>query len=95
MIVTRTLSHFNWQLLRLMVREGTALTGKQLRMAPTRVTKDGTFLDVLVQQGLIKLVKKNENWKLSTYELTKLGKDAAEYGEYKTTIERPVKHDAR
>src|SRR5262245_36628712 len=90
------LKHFDWQLLRLLVRAEEAgedhPTGRELRLSPTRVTKDGTFLDELVELGLIAAVGKpatpergsqSEPPQFRTrYRLTDKGRQAAEYGEY-------------
>jgi hypothetical protein len=93
------LPHFVWQTLRYMARAeatGKDAYGRELRMTPTRRTKDGTFLDELVDQGLIEAVsepvpfppgasrsEKKESPQFRTrYRLTELGRHAAEYGEY-------------
>lgn len=93
------LEHNTWQLLRALVRaeaEGTDLSGAELRVAPTRRTKDGTFLDELVHLGLIvvsakapplprgsTLADQKQPAQFRTrYKLTPKGRHAAEYGEY-------------
>lgn len=93
------LEHHTWQLLRSLVRAeaaGKDLTGAELRIAPTRRTKDGTFLDELVRLGLIAVVakataapagasaeEKNRPTQFRTrYRLTPKGREAAEFGEY-------------
>jgi hypothetical protein len=70
---------------------GEPALGRALRLAPTRNTKDGTFLDELVADGLLVRVGKPvpptpprdepEPFRVR-YELTELGRYAAEYGEY-------------
>lgn len=95
------LDHFTWQLLRAVVREKKAqgrrfkgVTGRSLRLYPSRRTKDGTFLDQLVGDGLLKVVGrvpedvaevdmagKPEQFK-TLYDITETGDYAAEYGEY-------------
>jgi hypothetical protein len=96
------ITHFEWQLLRHLVRaEATGVhpLGRELRVCPTRRTKDGTFLDDLVERGLIAVAAKApalppratpaeqaEPAQFRTrYRLTDRGRHAAEYGEY----ERP------
>lgn len=86
---------FEWQLLRVIVRgeaKGELPTGRELRVNPTSWSKDGTFLDDLVKLGLIAVAAKptpplpgrrDEPAQFRTrYELTDLGRHAAEYGEY-------------
>lgn len=62
---------------------------------PTRRTKDGTFLDVLVAEGLLEVVvveplgEKNKRWPASfraRYKLTEKGEYAAEHGEYERDV---------
>lgn len=94
-----SLKHFDWQLLRFMVRaEATRKQpfGRDLRIYPTRLTRDGSFLDDLVELGLIAvaakatppsahatLEEKKEPVQFRTrYVLTEKGRHAAEYGEY-------------
>lgn len=94
-----SLKHYDWQLLRYMVRAEAARKqpfGRELRIYPTRLTKDGSFLDDLVELGLIAVAakapplsagatldEKNEPVQFRTrYALTEKGRHAAEYGEY-------------
>ncbi|MBN9119444.1 MAG: hypothetical protein J0I06_09845 [Planctomycetes bacterium] len=99
---TMPISHFTWQVLRAAKRSKTPLTGKQLRLVPSRKTKDGTFLDELVTAGLFQAVGVDELTAQSTdqekrlpvqfrtrYKLTPLGEHAAEYGEYDREVKRP------
>src|SRR5262249_31922787 len=79
--------------------------GRELRIYPTRLTRDGSFLDDLVELGLIAvaakptplpasatLEEKNEPVQFRTrYVLTEKGRHAAEYGEY----EVPHMHSER
>jgi len=93
------LEHHTWQLLRSLVRAeaaGKDMSGAELRIAPTRRTKDGTFLDELVRLGLITVSgkaappppgasaeEKNRPPQFrARYRLTPKGREAAEYGEY-------------
>jgi hypothetical protein len=86
--------HLQWQVLRAALRAeaaGEHALGRALRLAPTRNTKDGTFLDDLVAEGLLVRVGKPvpapplrdepEPFRVR-YKLTDLGRYAAEYGEY-------------
>ena len=88
------LPHLQWQVLRAVLRAeaaGEPALGRQLRLSPTRNTKDGTFLDKLVAGGLLVRVGKPvpasplrdepEPFRVR-YKLTGLGRYAAEYGEY-------------
>jgi hypothetical protein len=96
-------SHFTWQVLRTVKRSKAAPTGKQLRVVPTRRTKDGTFLDDLMTQGLLRVVGVDEVPAKAPlpdsgapvqfrtrYALTPLGEHAAEYGEYNREPVKPV-----
>jgi hypothetical protein len=75
------ISHFEWQSLRTAKRSRKPLTGRALRIVPTRHTKDGTFLTDLVQRGLLTRVAGREAEPFeATYALTPLGEYAAEYG---------------
>src|SRR5690349_15121696 len=86
--------HFEWQVLRAALRAeaaGALALGRDLRLVPTRRTKDGTFLDDLVRGGLLKAVGRPEPVTgeadvpppfRARYRLTTLGRHAAEYGEY-------------
>jgi len=54
-----------------------------LRIAPTVSTKDGAFLTILVEEGLLSRVTGTADAPFeATYTLTALGEHAAEYGEY-------------
>lgn len=88
-------SHRDWQVLRHLLRveaEGRKPLGRELRLYPLRATKDGTFLDALVDEGLIAVAAKptppdpgreSEPAQFrARYRLTDKGKHAAEYGEY-------------
>ena len=94
-----SLKHFDWQLLRYMVRAEAAKKqplGRELRIYPTRLTRDGSFLDELVKLGLIAVAakasplpanatgeEKDDPVQFRTrYALTEKGRHAAEYGEY-------------
>jgi hypothetical protein len=93
-------------MLRYLVRAeaaGQTPTGRELRLVPTRATKDGTFLDRLVARGLLAVTAKptppargreHEPAQFRTrYKLTELGRSAAEYGEYEqahTPADRPL-----
>jgi hypothetical protein len=88
-------SHFTWQVLRAVKRSKKPPTGKQLRLAPTRRTKDGTFLDELVRDGLLVVAGVDEptaetqRWPAqfrTRYKLTTNGEFAAEYGEYEREV---------
>ena len=57
---TMPISHFTWQVLRAVKRSKQPPTGKQLRLIPSRKTKDGTFLDGLVNEGLLQVVSVDE-----------------------------------
>jgi hypothetical protein len=95
--VLRQMNAEDWIRLRMLVREpGGTLTGRKLRFVPSRRTKDGTFLDKLVETGLLEVVSVDPKPDKSSgegsymtavqfrthYKLTDLGKKAAEYGEY-------------
>lgn len=88
---TLPIGHENWQALRVLVRANNEpVTGKALRLSPSRRTKDGTFLDRLVDMGLLevtgeeppteKTARKPKQFR-TLYRLTALGLHAAEYGE--------------
>jgi hypothetical protein len=87
---------FEWQVLRAILRAAPDHpTGRQLRLVPSRRTKDGTFLNEIVQRGLIRVVSHNKDPFEATYALTPLGEHAAEYGEYeaalpKRTVDEPA-----
>ncbi|MCE9567824.1 MAG: hypothetical protein K8U57_37980 [Planctomycetes bacterium] len=74
--------HHHWQILRAVKRSRKPPTGRELRLSPTRNTKDGTFLNGLVQAGLLTRVTGTDKEPfVATYSLTELGQHAAEYGE--------------
>ena len=92
------ISLFTWQVLRAAKRSPTPATGKQLRITPSRKSKDGTFLDALVTVGLLAVVgveqpdekTKNRPVQFRTrYALTEKGEYAAEYGQYERQPVRP------
>ncbi|QJW95337.1 hypothetical protein [Frigoriglobus tundricola] len=83
----RPTTHFTWQVLRTVKRSTTPPTGRTLRIAPTVSTKDGAFLTVLVEEGLLKRVTGTADAPFeATYALTALGEHAAEYGEYEYRV---------
>jgi hypothetical protein len=85
----RPTSHFTWQVLRTARRSKKPLTGKELRVVPTRQTKTGTFLTALVEEGLLSRVSGSKDKPFAaTYALTEKGKYAAEYGEYEYELKR-------
>jgi len=76
------ISHGDWQVLRSLVRaKRRPILGKDLRLNPSRRTKDGTFLFELVKRELLEVVHKEKDPFLCTFTLTELGQHAAEYGE--------------
>ena len=76
------ITHNQWQVLRAVKRSRKSPTGRELRLNPTRGTKDGTFLTAMVKAGLLSRATGNEKDPFdATYTLTELGKHAAEYGE--------------
>jgi hypothetical protein len=82
----RSTSHFTWQVLRVAKRSKKPSTGRELRVNPTRGTKDGAFLTALVEEGLLSRVSGSEDKPFeATYALTEKGQHAAEYGEYEYT----------
>ncbi|AMV26943.1 hypothetical protein VT84_21255 [Gemmata sp. SH-PL17] len=86
----RPTSHFTWQVLRTAKRSKKPLNGRALRLVPTRNTKDGSFLTVLVTDGLLERVSGTDADPFeATYTLTEKGKFAAEYGEYEFDLKRP------
>ena len=98
---TMPISHFTWQVLRAVKRSKKPPTGKQLRLVPSRRTKDGTFLDELVTEGLLQVAgvddlprdasareKQMPHQFRTRYKLTSSGEHAAEYGEYEREIRR-------
>ena len=81
-------SHFTWQVLRTVKRSKKPPTGRVLRLVPNRRTKDGTFLNELVELGLLARVTGTAAAPFEgTYALTEQGVHAAEFG----VAERPVK----
>lgn len=75
-------THNQWQVLRAVKRSRKPPTGRDLRLSPTRGTKDGTFLTVMVRLGLLDRLTGTEKEPFeATYALTESGKHAAEYGE--------------
>ena len=80
-------AHFEWQVLRAVRRSRKPAAGRALRLAPTRRTRDGSFLTHLVQSGLLARVTGTPEAPFdATYALTALGEHAAEYGE----CDRPI-----
>ena len=91
--MTVTLNAYTWQILRYLVRNKKPALGRDLRLTPRRYNRDGTFLDKLVEDGLIAVADKpgqapefprfEEPVQFVTlYKLTPRGEHAAEYGEY-------------
>ncbi|MBP3954282.1 hypothetical protein J8F10_03100 [Gemmata sp. G18] len=81
-------NHFTWQCLRTVKRSKKPLTGRALRLVPSRRTKDGTFLTEMVELGLLTRAAGTAAAPFdATYLLTEQGEYAAEYGE----CEMPVK----
>ena len=79
----RPTTHFTWQVLRTVKRSKKAPTGRALRLVPSRKTKDGSFLTLLVEAGLLARATGSADTPFeATYVLTEKGKHAAEYGEY-------------
>lgn len=75
-------THFEWQVLRTLVRSKKPPAGRALRIVPTRRTKDGTFLTDMVDRGLLARVTGTAEAPFdATYALTERGEHAAEYGE--------------
>ena len=94
------ITHFTWQVLRAK-RSKRPPTGKQLRLVPNRLSKDGTFFDSLVAQELLQVVGVDELPATASgkerakpvqfrtrYKLTAKREYAAEYGEYQREIVR-------
>lgn len=82
---TFPISHAMWQILRVAARgKGKPVSGRELRVWPSRWTKDGAFLTDLVDRGLLRIEVDNPNPFEATYRLTELGEHAAEYGEYES-----------
>ncbi|AMV25844.1 hypothetical protein VT84_15710 [Gemmata sp. SH-PL17] len=81
-------NHFTWQCLRTVKRSKKPLTGRALRLVPSRRTKDGSFLTEMVEAGLmIRATGTVDDPFEATYSLTEQGEQAAEFGE----CEMPVK----
>ena len=86
---------FEWQVLRAILRATPNYpNGRQLRLVPSRRTKDGSFLTDIVNRGLIRVVTKNKDPFEATYALTPLGEYAAEHGEYEAELSSLKKTDA-
>ncbi len=88
-------SHFEWQVLRTIKLQQETIGRSLPRLAPTRATKDGTFLTRMVERGLLTRATGTEKAPFeATYTLTELGEHAAEYGEcdfpHQPRIARPV-----
>jgi hypothetical protein len=82
-VPVRPASHFTWQVLRTVKRTKKPPTGRDLRLIPSRKTKDGSFLTAMVEEGLLERVSGSATAPFdATYALTEKGKYAAEYGEY-------------
>lgn len=87
----RPLRHSDWQILRAAKRSKKPPTGRELRISPTPRTKDGSFLTVLVEEGLLAFVAGSRGAPFeATYALTEKGQYAAEYGEYEYELKRPA-----
>ncbi|QJX01336.1 hypothetical protein [Frigoriglobus tundricola] len=83
--------HFEWQVLRAAKRSKRPPTGRQLRLIPSRRTKDGAFLTALVQHDLLTYDSGNAADPFdATYRLTVRGEHAAEYGECEMTASLSV-----
>lgn len=75
------LSHHDWRVLRIVARaKGKAVIGRELRMEMTRRTQDGSFLNALVESGLLGVSHPATDPFEAKYILTALGREAAEYG---------------
>jgi hypothetical protein len=85
-------SHSTWQILRAVKRSATPPAGRALRLVPSRRTKDGSFLNVLVEEGLLERRTGTADVPFdATYALTDRGEHAAEYGEYEYQLKpRPA-----
>ena len=92
----RPTSHFTWQVLRTVKRVKKPPTGRALRLIPSRKTKDGTFLNALVNEGLLARVTGSADAPFeATYALTEKGALAAEFGEYEYEMKpRPAEPQA-
>lgn len=76
---------FEWQVLRAVLRAKSPPTGRELRLVPSRRTKDGSFLSWFTVAGLLKITKPNDDPFEARYALTDLGKHAAEWGEFEAS----------
>lgn len=75
------LSNHDWRVLRAVLRgRGRPVAGVELRMDLTRKTKDGSFLVVLVDLGLLAVKNAAPDPFAAKYVLTETGRHAAEYG---------------
>jgi hypothetical protein len=91
----RQAAHLTWQVLRTVKRSKKAPTGRALRLVPSRKTKDGSFLNAIVDEGLLVRVTGTAAAPFeATYALTERGKYAAEYGEYQYELKREVSSPA-
>lgn len=85
----------DWRVLRVVVRaKGRPVPGSKLRLEMSRRTKDGSFLTDLVNQGLLAVAAPADTPFASSYTLTELGKEAAEYGVYEVDWATLKKRDA-
>lgn len=85
----RPTSHFTWQVLRTAKRSKKPVAGRDLRLVPSRKTKDGSFLTALVADGLLAYATGSDADPFeATYALTEKGQHAAEYGEYEYELKR-------
>ena len=85
------ISHFTWQVLRTVKRNKKPPTGRALRVVPSRRTKDGTFLNELVERELLSRVTGTADAPFeATYALTERGEHAAEYGECEMSVKPPA-----
>ena len=90
-MTVRATSHFTWQVLRTVKRSKKPPTGRALRLVPSRATKDGSFLNAIVEDGLLVRVTGAADAPFeATYALTEKGKYAAEYGQYEYELQRPA-----
>src|SRR4051812_30956416 len=87
------ISHFTWQVLRTVKRNKKPPTGRALRVVPSRRTKDGTFLNDLVERELLVRATGTADAPFeATYSLTERGEHAAEYGECEMVVKAPEPH---
>lgn len=76
---------FEWQVLRAVLRAKSPPTGAELRLTPSRRTKDGRFLSWFTAAGLLRVAGlRNPAARPfeARYALTPLGEHAAEFGEF-------------